>query len=355
MATAADDRVSLATGMAGQINTLSGVGRYHDASQLAFELEPLLESIGDPTLTVALLWTAPIPKFNVGEITESLRLAQRVIDLADDDPHMGDLIIETPLILMLMMRAAAHATLGRPGWKREMERSAAICREINPGGRPAMEFFYMYSLGLLNGLLRFDSSMLLATAETLGQAEHRGDDYALTGARFLHGVVLAQSDGRQRSEGFQLLAAARDSVWERRFSTGQLGIFDLEMAKEKARSGDRDGAIEILRIVVDDAFATSYIIQLGASVTALVESLLERGTTADIAEAQTAIERLAATPVETGFVMYDVALLRLRALLARARGDDMAYRDFVDRYCTMATSLGFEGHMAAAETMRETR
>ena len=354
MATAAGDKVSLAIGMAGQINTLSGVGRYHEASQLASELEPLLESIGDPTLTVALLWTAPIPKFNVGEITESLRLAQRVIDLADDDPHMGDLIIETPLIMMLMMRAAAHATLGRPGWKREMERSAAICREINPGGRPAMEFFYMYSLGLLNGLLRFDSSMLLATAETLGQAEQRGDDYALTGARFLHGVVLAQSDGPQRSEGFQLLAAARDSVLERRFSTGQLGIFDLEIAKERARSGDRDGAIEILQIVVGDAFATSYIIQLGASVTALVEALLERGTNADIAEAQTAIKRLAAVPVEPGFVLYDVALLRLRALLARAREDDTAYRDFVDRYCTMATSLGFEGHIAMAEALLKT-
>ena len=98
---------------------------------------------------------------------------------------------------------------------------------------------------------------------------------------------------------------------ERRFSTGQLGIFDLAIAKERARSRDRDGAIEILRIVVDDAFATSYIIQLGTSVTALVETLLERGTNADKAEAQAATERLAAVPVEPGFVLYDVTLLRL--------------------------------------------
>jgi adenylate cyclase len=123
------------------------------------------------------------------------------------------------------------------------------------------------------------------------------------------------------------------------------------MAKEKARSGDRDGAIEILRIVVDDAFATSYIIQLGASVTALVETLLERGTNADKAEAQTAAELLAAVPVEPGFVLYDVTLLRLRALLAKARADDAAYRVYVDRYHAMATSLGFEGHIAMAETM----
>jgi adenylate cyclase len=332
MAIAAHDNVSLATGIAGQINTISGDGRYREASQLASELEPLLDSIGDPALMVALLWTAVMPKFNVGEITESLRLAQRVIDLAGDDPHMGDLIIETPLILVLMMRAAGHAVLGRPGWKREMAESAAMCREVNPGGRPVIEFLYIYGVGVLNGLLRFDSSMLQATGETLGQAE---------------------PDGPQRSDGLQLLAVARDSVLEKRFITSQLGIVDLEMAKENARSGDRDGAIEILRIVVDDAFATSYVIQLGASVTALVETLLERGTNADIAEAQTAIERLAAVPVEPGFVLYDVTLLRLRALLARARRDNAAYRDFTDRYRAMATSLGFEGHMAMASTMKD--
>ena len=44
--------------------------------------------------------------------------------------------------------------------------------------------------------------------------------------------------------------------------------------------------------------------------------------------------------------MRDIWLLRLRALLARAHGDDAAYRDYRDRYRAMATSLGFEGHIA---------
>ena len=42
---------------------------------------------------------------------------------------------------------------------------------------------------------------------------------------------------------------------------------------------------------------------------------------------------------------------RLRALLARANGDDTAYRDYRDRYSAMATSLGFEGHMKRAEAV----
>jgi hypothetical protein len=50
-------------------------------------------------------------------------------------------------------------------------------------------------------------------------------------------------------------------------------------------------------------------------------------------------------------VIRDIWLRRLRALLARARGDEAAYRDYRDHYRAMATSLGFEGHMEWAEAM----
>ena len=53
--------------------------------------------------------------------------------------------------------------------------------------------------------------------------------------------------------------------------------------------------------------------------------------------------------------MREITLLRLRALLARARGDDVAYQDLVSRYRAMAESLGFEGHLAWANTMMEGR
>jgi hypothetical protein len=41
----------------------------------------------------------------------------------------------------------------------------------------------------------------------------------------------------------------------------------------------------------------------------------------------------------------------LRALLARAQGDETSYRDYRDGYRTIATRLGFEGHRAWAEAM----
>jgi adenylate cyclase len=83
----------------------------------------------------------------------------------------------------------------------------------------------------------------------------------------------------------------------------------------------------------------------------LVEALLHRGSDGDLAEAQAAIDRLASVPTDPGFVLNEIWLLRLRALLARADGDEAGYREFRDRYRTKATELGFEGHMALAEAM----
>jgi hypothetical protein len=82
----------------------------------------------------------------------------------------------------------------------------------------------------------------------------------------------------------------------------------------------------------------------------LVETLLERGAHGDLAEAQEAIDRLANLP-DDGSAVREITLLRLRALVARARGDAVAYRDLVNRYRAMAESLGFEGHIAWAGAM----
>ena len=82
----------------------------------------------------------------------------------------------------------------------------------------------------------------------------------------------------------------------------------------------------------------------------LVETLLDRGGDGDVAEAEAAIATLASTPAD-GSVILDVWLLRLRALLARAHGDDAGYRDLRDQYRALSTSLGFERHIDWAEAM----
>ena len=105
------------------------------------------------------------------------------------------------------------------------------------------------------------------------------------------------------------------------------------------------------RTLVDDLFPAGECIWAAFATGVLVEALLQRGGGADLQEAREAIDRLAAVPTDPGFVLHEITMLRLQALLARAHGDKRGYRDFRDRYRAIATSLGFEGHIVWAEAM----
>jgi hypothetical protein len=107
-----------------------------------------------------------------------------------------------------------------------------------------------------------------------------------------------------------------------------------------------------MHAVTDHLFREGWLLMWGIPATCvLVETLLEREADADVAEAEVAIERLAEAPADKGLMIRDIWLLRLRALLARARRNDAAYAELRDRYRDMARSLGFEGHIAWAEAM----
>jgi hypothetical protein len=107
-----------------------------------------------------------------------------------------------------------------------------------------------------------------------------------------------------------------------------------------------------MRATFDHLFREGGLLLHGIPATGvLVQTLLDGGADGDLAEAEAAIERLAAAPADDRLATRDIWLLRLRALLSRARGDDVAYPDLVSRYHAMAESLGFEGHIGWAEAM----
>ena len=78
---------------------------------------------------------------------------------------------------------------------------------------------------------------------------------------------------------------------------------------------------------------------------------MRRGGAKDLADADIAIDRLSTMPTDPGSVMQEIWLLRLRALLAQARGEVTAYCSFRDRYRKMAADKGFEGHLTMAAAM----
>ena len=155
----------------------------------------------------------------------------------------------------------------------------------------------------------------------------------------------------ERERGQTLLTEVSDVFLRRGHNLGELPIVNVFLAREGARRGDRDKAIPLMRAAVDHLFREGQLLLHCIPATGvLVETLLDRAAETDVAEAEAAIERLAAEPTD-GVALRDIWLLWLRALLARAHDDAAAYAHFRDRYRDMARTLGFEGHMEWAEAM----
>ncbi len=350
LASAAGDKVSLAMAMSGWVATLTVHGRFHEASLIASELASMLESIGDATLTLAMLYPAFPTKLQVGELAETVRLAQLTIDLADGDPARGNLVFGSPLIGAIMFRGCARCCLGDQRWRDDLDTAATMVCAFDTTTR-AVILLFKYSLASVSGLVPPGATERQETAELLQDAERSGDDFTLACARGVRAMTLLDDDDSEREERFALLAAVREAALQERFTLGWAWLVDIHFAAEKARTGDVDGAIETSRGALESLFGSGDKMMVGWSTVVLVETLLRRGSDTDLQEAQAAIDRLAAVPTEPGSILNDFWLLRLRAGVARARGDEIAYRDFRDRYRAMATSLGFEGHMKWAEAM----
>ena len=340
----------LAIGMAGLVMDHQLNARRRESSRVATELVELLELIGDPTLTVGLPFTAMAAKVETAEVVELLRLARLVIDLADGDPTKGSLIMGSPLVAAIASRGVARYSLGIAGWKEDLRQAAAMASAFDPTMHAA-GLMIVYATPVIHGAVLPDVDALRQTAEALAIAQQSGGYLAVDLAQTARCLVLVHRDGPERETGLELLAKVRQSAAERRFSYGTLPIVDIYIAKQKARLGDVNGAIEVTRSVVEDFLSAGRCIWTALAVNGLVELLLQRAEDGDLAEARAAIDRLAAVPTDPGFVLNEIWLLRLRALLAQALDDKAAYLDFRDRYRAMAKKLGFEAHMEWAEAM----
>ena len=204
------------------------------------------------------------------------------------------------------------------------------------------------------GVLSPDDSALREIEDALQLAERSGDDFALACARLTLGFALVhRNTDAERDRGCKLLAEVSDVFLCRGYNLCDLPLVDVYSARERTRRGDPDGAIALMRAAVDHLFREGrWLLIHGVVVTGvLVETLLDRGTESDVAEAEAAIKRLAAAPAEGDLVIREIWLLRLRGLLSRAQGDGAAYLDFRDRYRDMAKTLAFEGHMDWAKAM----
>ena len=294
LCTAAGDKASLAIAMAGLVEDHVLQGRVREASQLASEAMALIEAVGDPTLTVGLSFAAIYAKLESGEVCDVLRWSQRVIDLADGDPSKGNFIVGSPLAVAFTTRAIARYCLGRPGWQDDLRHGLAMARSADPMSYATVVGF-AYGAGIPGGVLAADDRVVRESEDALRIAERSGDDLALAFARMTLGLALVhRQTAAERDRGQKLLAGVSEAFLRRGHNLCDLPMVNIYLARERARCGDLDGAIQLMRAAVDHLFREGQLLGWGIPATGvLVETLLDRGAESDVAEAEAAIERLA--------------------------------------------------------------
>ena len=346
----ADDKTSLAIGMIGPMAAHNWRGEMRDASRLASEQMALLESIGDPSVTVQAGFVAIGIKAQTGDMADVLRWAETAIEWADGDPAKGGLMVGSPLAVALSLRGIARSWFGRPGWREDFDHALGLAEGADPMTL-AQVIAYRNGLGTLFGVLKADDAAVKSSEKALRATDASGDDYAVDQVKLRLGSALLLRDAvgdRERSR--ELLAHVREMCAQQRFALAVLPTINIYSGLELARDGDRAGSVGLMRKSVDDMFTSGMVGFYVGATGFLVETLLDRSDEADVAEAEAAIARLADAPAE-GSVVRDIWLLRMRTLLARARGDDAGYRDLRDRYRDMATTLDFDGHLQWASAM----
>src|SRR3984957_10799266 len=315
LCTAAGDKASLAIAMAGLGVDHPYHARIPTASQLASEAMALIESIGDPTLTVGLSFAPIYAKIEKNEWYDVLQWSQAVIGLADGDPSKGDFIFGSPLALAFATRGMARYCLGLPGWRDDLRHGLDMARSADPLSY-ARAVTYVYVLAIPVGVLRPDDRAVREIENALGIAERSATGLAVAAARLTLGVALVhRPTAAERDRGHKLLTEGSEGFLSRGgYNLAELPALDVYLARERARGGDRDDAISLLRAQTDPLFREGQLLTWGIPATGvLVETLLDRGAESDVAEAEAAIARLAAAPTDDGLLIRELWRLRLRA------------------------------------------
>lgn len=349
LCTVAGDQVSPAIAMTGLAAELLYAARVHEAAQLSSQQMALLGSIGDPNPAMGVAAIAFCNWHGVFEFGEVLRWSQKIIDLTAGDPVRGaGYGVGSPLAIATAWRGTARWCLGRAGWCEDLHSAVDLARRSNAETLSGT-IAWSYGFAMQNGVLRPDDSMLEACEFAVKTAYRASSDRAVGLAAYTLGVALLHGDSEtDRDRGLDSMARARE-IWQHKQAIFLLPAADVWAAQEAGRRGDLDAAIEVLRTALGD-LRRGYPFYAVWATAVFAEMLARRGTDADIAEADKAVEVLANMTAGAGSVLLEITLLRLRAMLAHARGDapDSA---LPRRYLTRAESLGFEGHIAWARAL----
>ena len=252
-----------------------------------------------------------------------------------------------------MFRGVARWWLGRPGWRQDLVDAVDMARSCDPTTF-AYILAWSYSLEIAYGVYRPDDDAAIGVIEEAAEAtEKTSNDDALTLVEYCLGVSLIFRDAPDdRRRGMELLTRVLGVLRERVPSL--VPVTEVWVAAQQAKV-DPDAALPLMRQAVDELLRAGRVGYAIGAAGEFVLTLLKLGSDSGVNEASDMIERMETLRSEHDSAILEITMLRLRALLARDRGDYDAHRDLALRYRAMAELHGFEGHVAWAAALIEDR
>ena len=147
----------------------------------------------------------------------------------------------------------------------DLQHGLAMARSADPLSY-AVVATYVYVGGIPLGALAADDRAVREIEDALRSAERSADDLALTDARMTLGVVLVhRHTDAECDRGQKLLAEVSDVFLRRGHNLCDLPLVNVYLARERARRGDRDDAIPLMRAAADDLARRGQLLQWGHS------------------------------------------------------------------------------------------
>ena len=88
-------------------------------------------------------------------------------------------------------------------------------------------------------------------------------------------VLLWRGDAADGDRGLELVAQVRDLCLHQQYPLSELQFIDSITARERAKHGDRDSAIPVMRKSVDEILTAGHLLYGISMAGVLVETLLE--------------------------------------------------------------------------------
>jgi adenylate cyclase len=338
------DLRSLAIATAGRIMSFTfNETRVPEAASLASELEGMLREMEwDALPEIDIILVAIVRAYHAnGEFDAALATIDAMVARPHDEPTLDFAGTFTFRGVIDMCRGNYES--GR----RQLREGIQYAQILPPVSYAIILSFW--SLMVVLGMYE-PGDLVDEMREAVRRAESFGDICGIITAQFAYGTALLRADDATRDEAIEVLERARNSIMRHKvMATNLMPAIGADLAIDAARKGRRDEAIDDLRALFALHTNSGVRVEVGCTGEALVKLLIDRGATADLAEAHRIVDewRALRPSIPAGNLWW----LKSRALLAKAEGDLGRYAELAKEYLELCEKLDARGRLADARQM----